>query len=87
MNTARIAVIASVLALVLVVADSVAIASSGGSGDSPLDLILFLAGLLALLVSVAALGLHWSTGRGRPVRVLACAGLLSAAILLAAVVQ
>lgn len=91
MNTShrslRIAVSASVLALALVIADSVAIALDGGSGESSLEFLLFLSSIVVMFASAVALGLHWSTGRPAVVRTATCLGLLAAATLLVVAIQ
>lgn len=87
MNISRIAVIASSATLALWVADALTIWSAGGPGHGPLEGLLFLAGFACHILAWVAIGLAVAAGRPAPVRALAAAGVVVAAVLVAGLVN
>lgn len=87
MTTPRFAQISSVVALVLWLADDIVIARRGQPGDGWLDTVLFLGGGVAMIATVAALGLVHAEGRSRLRRIATAFGAVLAGALLTGVVQ
>lgn len=87
MSARRLAAIAAVAALVLWLLKALAIWSAGGLDESSLESPLFVAGLLAIVVALAAFGAAVMEGRSLAVRAAAAAAGVVAGVALSILIQ
>lgn len=83
MSSARLALIAAVVAAVSWAVKAVAIALAGGLGESPAEGPLFLLGMVSIVVAAGSLGVALTSGRQRGVRAIGAMAVIVGVMLLA----